>query len=155
MNIAVFADIHGRLLLCLKICARWQRETGEKLDLILQAGDLGTFPDPTKLDRATLRHASHDPTELGFSQYFTRPNSTVEQVLGELEGCNFVYVRGNHEDHDWLDSLEQQATHPIFAVDCYNRIFCLKTGVIYDFKKGNESLRIMGNWQNWAEFTLT
>ncbi|GCE21451.1 hypothetical protein [Dictyobacter kobayashii] len=41
MNIAVFADLHGRLLLAFQLCARWQRETGEHIDLILQAGDLG------------------------------------------------------------------------------------------------------------------
>lgn len=144
MNVAVFADVHGRLLLCLKVCARWQRETGEKLDLILQAGDMGTFPDTTKLDCATIQHARHDSTELGFSQYFVRPNSAVERVLAELGDCNLIYVRGNHEDHAWLDSLEQRATGPIFPVDKYNRIFCLKSGAIYNFQKGSENLRILG-----------
>ena len=41
MNIAIFADLHGRILLAFKLCARWQKETGEQIDLILQAGDLG------------------------------------------------------------------------------------------------------------------
>ena len=66
MNIAVFADVHGRILLAFKLCARWQRETGRRVDLILQAGDLGAFPDLARLDRATLKHAGDGPTELGF-----------------------------------------------------------------------------------------
>lgn len=41
MNIAVFADVHGRILLAFKLCARWEKETGEQIDLILQAGDMG------------------------------------------------------------------------------------------------------------------
>jgi hypothetical protein len=28
MNIAVFADINGRVALAFKLCARWQAETG-------------------------------------------------------------------------------------------------------------------------------
>ena len=143
MKVAVFADVHGRLLLCLKVCARWQRETGEKLDLILQAGDMGTYPDANNLDRATIQHARHDPTELGFSKFFTQRSPQVEKVLRELD-CNLVYVRGNHEDHQWLDGLEQRASGLIFPVDVYNRIFCLKSGEIYSFKKNDETLHILG-----------
>ncbi len=28
MNVAVFADVHGRIPLCFLLCARWERETG-------------------------------------------------------------------------------------------------------------------------------
>ena len=37
MNIAILADVHGRLLLAFKLVERYQRETGEQIDLILQA----------------------------------------------------------------------------------------------------------------------
>lgn len=146
MNVAVFADVHGRLLLCLKICARWQRETGRKLDLILQAGDLGAFPDTERLDRATQNHARHDPTELGFARHFTKKDAQVEAVLAELD-CNMVFVRGNHEDQNWLDELEEKSDPDlaIFPIDYYQRIFCLKTGVIYQHKTANdEVLNVLG-----------
>lgn len=74
MNIAIFADVHGRILLAFKLVGRFQQETGEKIDLILQCGDMGIFPDPTKLDKATIRHAESDETELGFSEHFVEPN---------------------------------------------------------------------------------
>ncbi len=37
MNIAVFSDVHGRILLCFALCARWERETGERVELTVQA----------------------------------------------------------------------------------------------------------------------
>jgi hypothetical protein len=143
MNIAIFADFHGRILLAFKLCARWERETGEKLDLILQAGDMGIFPEPSRLDKATQRHAQQDPTELGFMQYFAAYSDEAAAVLAQTT-CNLVCVRGNHEDHLWLDDLERQALGPLFSVDVYRRLYCLKTGVPYIYTTGNEQLTILG-----------
>lgn len=66
MRIALFADLHGRILLCFKLVARYQRETGKSIDLILQCGDMGVFPNLGRLDKATIKYASYDRTELGF-----------------------------------------------------------------------------------------
>lgn len=143
MNIAVFADIHGRLLLAFKLCARWQRETGQRIDLILQAGDLGAFPDMARLDKATIRYASHDPTELGFMQDFCTYDPAIAAVLDELT-CDMLFVRGNHEDHVWLDSLEQQSQDPIFPVDIYRRVYNLRSGMPYTFSAGDEHITILG-----------
>jgi Icc-related predicted phosphoesterase len=143
MNVAVFADVHGRLLLCFKLCARWQEETGQKIDLILQCGDLGVFPATSRLDRATLNHARHDPTELGFMHHFLQPDPQVQKVLDRLN-CNLIFVRGNHEDHLWLEQLEQASDQPIFPVDVYRRVWCLKTGELYQFRQGAEELNLLG-----------
>jgi predicted phosphodiesterase len=72
MIIAVFSDVHGRVQLCFKLCARWQQETGEQIDLILQAGDLGAFFSESRLDKATRRYAQFDPSELGFLHGFVQ-----------------------------------------------------------------------------------
>lgn len=144
MNIAVFADVHGRILLAFALCARWERETGERIDLILQAGDLGVYPERTSLDKATQRHAQADATELGFSQHFLRHDAEVTAALARTS-CNLVFVRGNHEDHAWLDTREEQSTSPIFPVDAYRRIWCLKTGEPYTFQSRNaEVITIVG-----------
>ncbi len=143
MNIAVFADVHGRILLCFKLCARWEKETGEKIDLILQAGDLGAFPDEARLDKATIKHAQHDPTELGFLNDFLYARPEVAAVLDQTS-CTLIFVRGNHEDHQWLDTLEGRADAPVFPVDAYQRLYCLKTGVPYMFKRAAETLTILG-----------
>ncbi len=143
MNIAVFADVHGRILLAFKLCARWQRETGQRVDLMLQAGDLGAFPDLARLDRATLKHAAHDPTELGFLDDVARYRPETAAVLDETT-CPLVFVRGNHEDHAWLDELEQAAAGPTFPVDAYGRIFCLRSGMPYTVSVGTDAVSILG-----------
>ncbi len=101
MNIAIFADIHGKILLAFKLCARWEKETSEKLDLILQAGDLGAFPDEARLDKATIKHARSDPTEPGFLNNFLRPQPDTASALAQTT-CNLIFVPGNHADQPWL-----------------------------------------------------
>ncbi|BCL80469.1 metallophosphoesterase [Ktedonobacteria bacterium brp13] len=143
MNIAIFADIHGRILLAFKLCARWEHETGEKIDLILQAGDMGLYPAVEYLDKATMRHAEREPTELGFMHDFVEYRDATAAVLAQTT-CNLVFVRGNHEAHAWLDDLERQESGPLFPVDAYQRLYCLKTGVPYAYMKGNERLAVLG-----------
>lgn len=143
MNIAVFADVHGRILLSFKLCERWQRESGERIDLILQAGDLGAFFSETRLDKATRRYANSDPSELGFLRHFAQYDQQIADRLAALS-CNMIFVRGNHEDHPWLDKLEQETTGAIFPVDAYRRVFCLKTGVPYTFSRQGEQISLLG-----------
>jgi len=143
MNIAVFADLHGRLLLAFKLCARWQRETGENIDLILQAGDLGAYPAMEGLDRATRKYAERDPTELGFMQHFCTYDPHVSAILAQTN-CPMIFVRGNHEDHIWLDALEQQHAGTIFPIDAYQRVYNLKTGLPWTFQHANEQITILG-----------
>lgn len=143
MNIAIFADLHGRILLAFKLCARWQRETGEKIDLILQAGDLGAYPELSRLDKATRRYAERDPTELGFMQHFIEYDADVAGILAETS-CPMIFVRGNHEDHDWLDRLERTSTGIIFPVDIYQRVYNLKTGLPWTFAQADEHITLLG-----------
>jgi len=144
VNIAVFSDLHGRILLCFLLCARWERETGRRIDFILQAGDLGAFPERARLDRATINHAREDPTELGFLEDFARYRPDVAAPLGATT-CPLLFVRGNHEDHAWLDALEAQAEGAAFPVDAYGRIFCLKTGALHRVATGDgASLSLLG-----------
>jgi Icc-related predicted phosphoesterase len=143
MNIATFADLHGRILLAFQLCARWQHETGESIDLILQAGDLGAFSSMDRLDRATRKYAERDPTELGFLDHFMKYDKHVAARLAETT-CPLVFVRGNHEDHIWLDSLEQRHADPIFPIDVYGRVYQLKTGIPWTFLKRDEEITILG-----------
>src|SRR5262245_6942852 len=64
----IFGDLHGRVLPAFALARAWQRTYGEPVAGLLQVGDLGYFPDPTRLDRATKRHAQRDPMELGARQ---------------------------------------------------------------------------------------
>lgn len=143
MNIAVFSDVHGRILLCFLLCARWERETGERIDAILQAGDLGAFPSEAGMDRATLRHGRLDASEFGFSTDFAHYRHDVARAL-ERTQCPLIFVRGNHEDQAWLDTLERQSDGLQFPVDAYQRVYCLKTGAPHTLRAGDESLTLLG-----------
>ncbi len=143
MNIALFADLHGRILLCFKLCARWEKETGQKIDLILQAGDLGAFPEVSRLDKATQKRAREDETVLGFMHHFLHYHPHEAAILTQTT-CPLIFVRGNHEDHCWLDELEQQTSQPIFPIDAYQRLWCLKSGMPFTFRRADEEVTILG-----------
>ncbi|WP_126553116.1 hypothetical protein [Dictyobacter kobayashii] len=52
-----------------------------------------------------------------------------------------ISVRGNHEDHAWLDELERQSQQAIFPIDAYKRVYNLKTGQPWTFQQGASRLR--------------
>ena len=57
-NYLVFGDLHGRVLPAFKLAAAWSRQHGVRADGILQVGDLGYFPETSRLDKATSRFAA-------------------------------------------------------------------------------------------------
>jgi Icc-related predicted phosphoesterase len=136
MNIVIFSDLHGKLLIAFNLVKKLQEERGIKVDYILQCGDAGIFPDISRIDRATLKHSKTDLSELAFSKFFVEPDPDVLKLLDDV-GCPMLCVRGNHEDHDFLDKLENDSKEPYFQVDCYGKVFIIKTGEI--FSLGNET----------------
>ncbi|MGI9516731.1 MAG: metallophosphoesterase family protein [Pirellulaceae bacterium] len=133
----MFGDTHGHLRLMFQLCRLWQLNNGVHLDGILQAGDLGFFPDISKLDKATKRFARSDPEELGFAEYFAipQPASSDELLERTLNGdpdsldtirCNVVFCHGNHEDFQELDSITHGSAFS--PVDKFNRLWFLRSG---------------------------
>ncbi|MGD1841027.1 MAG: metallophosphoesterase [Thermonemataceae bacterium] len=143
MKVAIFADIHGKILLPFRLVNLYQKETNEKIDFILQCGDMGCYPAIDNLDKATIKHAKNDRDELGFHDYFVKDIPKIRIFLNQLN-INMICVRGNHEDHDYLDKLERETNESIFPVDIYNRVFVCKTGYKQELKAGNETLSFVG-----------
>ncbi len=147
MKIAIFADIHGKMLLPFRLVDLYQQQTNTKIDLILQCGDLGAFPDTNNMDKATLKYAQYDRDELGFSQNCVKINPKIEAFLEKLN-LNMICVRGNHEDHDFLDNLEEKSpeTEGFFAIDVYKRIFVCKTAFFQKINLENiqQTLNLVG-----------
>jgi predicted phosphodiesterase len=144
MRIAIFADVHGKILLPFKMASKYNQLFDKQIDLILQCGDLGAFPDLSRLDKATVRHAKEDRDELGFYDDFVNPKREIQNFLETLN-LNMICVRGNHEDHDFLDTLEaKDPTESAFSIDCYERVFVCKTGHLQKFQKENIILSFMG-----------
>lgn len=144
MKIALFSDIHGKILLPFKLVDLYQKETGSKIDFILQCGDIGAYPIIENLDKATIKHAQYDRDELGFHDNFTKENPEIKVFLNELN-IDMICVRGNHEDHDFLDRLEKEnPDESIFPIDIYERVFVCKSGLEQTLETEDEVLHFVG-----------
>lgn len=121
----VFGDLHGRILSAFRLAAAWARDHDCRIDGILQVGDLGYFPDVSRLDKATRRHAADDPLELG-ALWVAEPSQEADRVFAEeLTPEALWFTAGNHEDYAFLHSV---AHGDVFAVDAYQRIRCIRDG---------------------------
>lgn len=144
MRVAIFSDIHGKILLPFKLVDLYQKETGNTVDFILQCGDMGAYPRIDNLDKATVKHAQYDRDELGFHDDFTKVNPNIKSFLDELN-IKMICVRGNHEDHDFLDNLENDNSQTsLFPIDIYGKVFVCKSGFIQELKTKNEVLTFVG-----------
>lgn len=144
MRLAIFADVHGKLLLPFKLVDRYQQQTGQTIDFILQCGDMGAYPDINRLDKATVKHARHNRDELGFHDDFVQENKNIRRLLDRLN-IDMICVRGNHEDHDFLDRLEQASTMlPRFPIDVYKRVFVCRSGIKQELRKDEEVVQLAG-----------
>ena len=125
----VFGDLHGRVLPALRLAAVWAKEHGRPLAGVLQVGDLGYFPDPSRLDKATLRHAANDPLELGVLD-IVHSSELADSVFDDPD-CppGLWFTAGNHEDFDELERLAgSSGRQSDFVVDHYGRVRGIKDG---------------------------
>jgi hypothetical protein len=125
---AVFGDIHGRVALMYTLAQLWEQQTGNRLAGILQVGDMGAYPDPTRVDKATQRHAARDSDELDFHNYCHRSHSG-QRFLGHPDAPPTLFIRGNHEDFEYLGSFSQPT-----PIDPWDRMTYIPDGHIVDFQ---------------------
>jgi Icc-related predicted phosphoesterase len=142
MNIAVVGDVHGHLALMYAVLGRWQSETGQSIDLILQCGDMGAFLSTSPLDNATRRWSENDPEELGFAEF---AGAAAPKTLLDSRPP-LVFIPGNHEDFEFLEQCERASLvdEAVYRVSEDGRISALKTGRIWTFEAAGERLRIAG-----------
>lgn len=142
----IFGDLHGRILPAFALALRWERDHGVRLDGLLQVGDLGYFPDPSRLDKATARHAAKDPLELGtFLLVATNPEADRFLLGSDGPAPPLWFTAGNHEDFIALAELEQGAGHRAssFAADAYGLVRGIRDGRIEELPG---SLRVGALW---------
>jgi hypothetical protein len=124
------------------ILGRWQKESAQHIDLILQCGDMGAFISTSHLDNATRRWSENDPEELGFDEFAcATPPRTLLDPRPPL-----VFIPGNHEDFDYLEECERQTStsEAIYPVSQDGRISGLKSGHIWTFAAGDDGVRVAG-----------
>jgi hypothetical protein len=121
-HFAVFGDIHGRVALMYTLAFLWEKESGIKLSGILQVGDMGAFPNPFQVDKATQKYAELDSDELEFHKFCTK-TPISEFYLARQNTPDTYFIRGNHEDFDYLNSIAMQET-----VDPWQRLHFIPDG---------------------------
>ena len=128
MKVAFFGDVHGRVLHALGAAVTLQKRRKIRLDALVQVGDLGSFPSPERLDEATRRFIVGNPAEGDFFRLLDPSPQLAEGVraaLGQVPA--FLFVSGNHEDHEWLAGLHQAAAAVVTPVDplgAYRHVAC-------------------------------
>jgi Calcineurin-like phosphoesterase len=141
----VFGDLHGRVLPAFKLAQVWAREHAMALDGLLQVGDLGYFPDPSRYDKATRRFAEKDALEAGV-RLVAEPSDVADAVFAEPE-CppGMWFTAGNHEDFDLLKEWETGAGRAAdsFVVDAYGKVRCIRDGKVAELPGG---LRVGALW---------
>jgi hypothetical protein len=141
----VFGDLHGRVLPAFRLAQARSREHGVALAGLLQVGDLGVFPEPSRFDRATKRHAKRDSLEAGV-RLVAQPCAEADAVFAE-EPCPGAmwFTAGNHEDYDLLKEWERGAGRAAdsFAVDAYGKLRCVRDGRVAGLPGG---LRVGALW---------
>lgn len=141
----VFGDLHGRVLPAFKLAQAWSREYSVPLAGLLQVGDLGYFPEPSRFDQATRRHAEKDALEGGV-RLVAQPSAEADAVFAD-ERCPAAmwFTAGNHEDYDLLKDWESSAGRGVdsFTVDAYGKVRCLRDGHVAELPGG---LRVGALW---------
>lgn len=133
MKIGFVGDIHGRVLHTLAVLTRWQLHAQQKLDLIIQVGDLGAYPSPSEQLR-NEKYVRQDPAELDFSRLVQAVGILAEDIRyirdNHLNPIHFI--RGNHEDFEWLGTINKQAEQGIASVDPFDMYRYVADGFILD-----------------------
>lgn len=95
MYIAFAGDFHGKLTnLYLKV-EELESKYGVKVSWVLQTGNLGIWPDPKRLDRATRKN----PSEVDFFRYYLNNKPVPRET---------IFIQGKHDDHRWLNYMSSR-----------------------------------------------
>ncbi len=125
---AVFGDVHGALDALYWSVARYEAKYGVEVVAVLQAGDMGVWPDPSHIDWATGKRSAEDPTELGVAPYVSGGKRATHPTW---------FVRGNHEDFEFLMEKRNR------CIDPYGMIHFIFAGPA-TISRGGERLVVAG-----------
>ena len=90
--ICAVGDTHGRLDETYRMVAELEDQLGRVVDLVVQVGDFGFWPDPNAVDGPTLRHGGAGDFPRWLAEGHPAPRPTVA-------------IAGNHEDFHFLADL--------------------------------------------------
>lgn len=122
MLVCVAGDTHGELDRLYEIVATFERQVGREVDVVLQVGDFGVWPDPRRLDEATRRHGD-------------RGEFRRLLALGAVPRPTY-FIAGNHEDFVFLAGADARALP--------TGLHFIRWGEVVEIVAGSERLRVGG-----------
>ncbi|CAG7628081.1 metallophosphoesterase [Paenibacillus allorhizosphaerae] len=133
MKIGLIGDIHGRVFHTLAVVTAWQMHHNVRLDLLIQVGDLGAYPEPDESLR-NHRFYRQDPSQLDFSRLI---HAEAEKGLPEdlrlirnMLSNPIYFIRGNHEDFAWLDRQAASGSGGVSSIDPYDLFRYVQDGTV-------------------------
>ena len=122
MLIGFVGDVHGLVCHALALVATWQRKTGKNLDMIVQVGDMGAYPDLDRMDEPGRRHVAIDPAQADFSRLLQAEGLRAERLRAVRRemAAPIHFLRGNHEDFQYLSALPFDGTDQTARVDDFD-----------------------------------
>jgi len=123
MIVCAAGDIHGAIARLYEEILAFEKSLGVRFAWVLQVGDFGIWPDPTRIDAATKRHDGAGD----FPAWWAERRSAPQRTL---------FIKGNHEDFVWLDDQPDPQVLP--------RLFYLRNGQRFDITEGEETITVGG-----------
>lgn len=135
MLIGFVGDLQGRVLHALALIVTWQQRNGRRFDLMVQVGDMGAFPDMPSLERTANRHFALDPSQRDFVRLMCADAGLAASLatLRRYLSGPVHFIRGNHEDFDWLEQLPRDSGSGTAAVDRCGLMRYVPDGTVMTF----------------------
>ncbi len=146
LNIAVLGDLHGHINLAILVLKEWEKTNQQKIDLVFQVGDFGVWPYPhTRIDKATKRFSENDTEEISFPLFLEETDLSA-RLFNPLSEDSFkspiIFIKGNHEDFEYLSKLECEKEQSLIPVDYYQRLLYLPNGRVTSLRENGISLNV-------------
>jgi predicted phosphodiesterase len=123
MIICAAGDIHGAFDRMYEDVLAFETALGVRFEWVLHVGDLGVWPTPSRIDKATRNHDGAGDFPEWWAERRAAPRRTV-------------FVKGNHEDFVWLDDQPDSKVLP--------GLFYLRNGERFELPDGDAPLTVAG-----------
>jgi|GEM_PF-1525615 len=122
MLVCAVGDCHGQLDTMYEQVFEMERKFGRQVELVVQVGDFGIWPEPENVDKATKKRGIGD-----FPKWWREKKIAPRPT---------IFIAGNHEDFSFLRNLENLELLP-------NMTF-LSWGEVITFRTEKEEIHIGG-----------
>ncbi len=123
MLLCAAGDTHGAIDRLYAEVIAFEGTLGVRFDCVLHVGDFGVWPDPSLVDKATKKHGGAGDFARWHDERRSAPRKTI-------------FIKGNHEDHDWLDAQPCDEILP--------GLHYLRNGQTIDLGEGRDAVTVGG-----------